>query len=265
MRKLNFWVPLREKKWHTPICPSIHSPPRPSPQDQYSTLVKKILANFSRVWRRACAVRSKSLVNISVCNVYLKSIKCLSVAWSIAAALVIECKYFETDIRLFSLCITWGEEDFVFFLPIILISLLAAREKLPIPLEVGSNFDIPPVAHNRAEGTIRNDQRSLLHTAGGVGCCNPPAGSLLHTAGGVGCCNPPSRSRGQSPWKLQKHCSLQYLKIGKNACSWLTFYCILQTQSEEKILICLDLLREKIGESPIKTHEFHHFFEKYGL
>ena len=28
----------------------------------------------------------------------LKSIKCLRVAWSIAAALVIECKYFETDI-----------------------------------------------------------------------------------------------------------------------------------------------------------------------
>ena len=39
-----------------------------------------------------------ALVNISVCNVYLKSIKCLRVAWSIAAALVIECKYFETDI-----------------------------------------------------------------------------------------------------------------------------------------------------------------------
>ena len=35
---------------------------------------------------------------MSVCNVYLKSIKCLRVAWSIAAALVIECKYFETDI-----------------------------------------------------------------------------------------------------------------------------------------------------------------------
>ena len=39
-----------------------------------------------------------ALVNISVCNVYLKSIKCLRVVWSIADALVIECKYFETDI-----------------------------------------------------------------------------------------------------------------------------------------------------------------------
>ena len=32
-----------------------------------------------------------------------------------------------------------------------------------------------------------------------------------------------------------------------------------------KILIYLDLLREKIGGSPMKTHDFHHFFEKYGL
>ena len=39
-----------------------------------------------------------ALVNISDCNVYLKSIKCLRVAWSVAAALVIECKCFETDI-----------------------------------------------------------------------------------------------------------------------------------------------------------------------
>ena len=39
-----------------------------------------------------------ALVNISDCNVYLKSIKCLRVTWSIAAALVIECKFFETDI-----------------------------------------------------------------------------------------------------------------------------------------------------------------------
>ena len=39
-----------------------------------------------------------ALVNISVCYVYLKSIKCLRVAWSIAAAWVIECKCFETDI-----------------------------------------------------------------------------------------------------------------------------------------------------------------------
>ena len=39
-----------------------------------------------------------ALVNVSVCNVYLKSIKCLHLASSIAAALVIECKYFETDI-----------------------------------------------------------------------------------------------------------------------------------------------------------------------
>ena len=37
-----------------------------------------------------------ALVNISDCNVYLESIKCLRVAWSIAAALVIECKFFET-------------------------------------------------------------------------------------------------------------------------------------------------------------------------
>ena len=28
MRKLNFWVRLREPKWHTPgVCPSIHLPP----------------------------------------------------------------------------------------------------------------------------------------------------------------------------------------------------------------------------------------------
>ena len=39
-----------------------------------------------------------TLVNISDCNVYLKSIKCLRVAWSIAADLVIECNFFETDI-----------------------------------------------------------------------------------------------------------------------------------------------------------------------
>ena len=80
-----------------------------------------------------------------------------------------------------------GEEDFVFFLPIILISLLAAREKLPIPLEVGSNSDIPPVAHNRAEGTIRNDQRSLLHTAGGLGgAVSPPMGPGQSPGGGPG-------------------------------------------------------------------------------
>ena len=29
MRKLNFWVPLREPKWHIPVCPSIHLPPSP--------------------------------------------------------------------------------------------------------------------------------------------------------------------------------------------------------------------------------------------
>ena len=39
-----------------------------------------------------------ALVNISVCNVYLKSIKCSRVAWSIAATLMIECNCFETDI-----------------------------------------------------------------------------------------------------------------------------------------------------------------------
>ena len=41
------------------------------------------------------SLRSK---NISDCDVYLKSIKCSRVAWCIAAALVIECKFFETDI-----------------------------------------------------------------------------------------------------------------------------------------------------------------------
>ena len=60
------------------------------------------------------------------------------------------------------------------------------ERKLPIPLEVGSNFDIPPVAHNRAEGTIRNDQRSLLHTAGVWGCCKPPAGPGQSPGGGPG-------------------------------------------------------------------------------
>ena len=46
------------------------------------------------------SLRRKKLVfsYISVCNVYLKSIKCLHVAWSIATALAIGCKYFETDI-----------------------------------------------------------------------------------------------------------------------------------------------------------------------
>ena len=43
-------------------------------------------------------LKKLALVNISDCNVNLKSIKCLRVAWSIAAALVIECKFFETDI-----------------------------------------------------------------------------------------------------------------------------------------------------------------------
>ena len=60
--------------------------------------MKKNFGKFSKVWCRACAVRSLSLVNISVCNVYPESIKCLRVAWSIAAALVIACKYFETDV-----------------------------------------------------------------------------------------------------------------------------------------------------------------------
>ena len=31
MRKLNLWVPLREPKWHTSVCPSIHLPPPPPP------------------------------------------------------------------------------------------------------------------------------------------------------------------------------------------------------------------------------------------
>ena len=39
MRKLNFWMPLREPKWHTPICPSIHLPPPPPPEDFLSPLV----------------------------------------------------------------------------------------------------------------------------------------------------------------------------------------------------------------------------------
>ena len=29
MRKLNFWVPIQEPKWHTPVRPSIHLPPPP--------------------------------------------------------------------------------------------------------------------------------------------------------------------------------------------------------------------------------------------
>ena len=29
MRKLNFWVPLRKPKWHTPVSPLIHLPPPP--------------------------------------------------------------------------------------------------------------------------------------------------------------------------------------------------------------------------------------------
>ena len=46
------------------------------------------------------SLRRKKLavVNISDCNVYLKSIKFLRLAWSVAAALVMECKFFETDI-----------------------------------------------------------------------------------------------------------------------------------------------------------------------
>ena len=42
MRKLNFWVPLRELKWHTPVCPSIHLPPPPPPTENlYHFCVKK--------------------------------------------------------------------------------------------------------------------------------------------------------------------------------------------------------------------------------
>ena len=38
MRKLNFWVPLQEPKWHTPVRPSIHLPP---PPPRYITLFLK--------------------------------------------------------------------------------------------------------------------------------------------------------------------------------------------------------------------------------
>ena len=34
MRKLNFWVPIQEPKWHTPVCPSIHLPPPPPRDDE---------------------------------------------------------------------------------------------------------------------------------------------------------------------------------------------------------------------------------------
>ena len=137
-----------------------------------------------------------------------------------------------------------------------------------------NNFNIPPGSERKTSHpplkSVRTLISPLLHTIVPkaryamtkghcyiqLGCCKPPSGSRAEPWWG---------SRGRSPWKLQKHCSSQYLKIGRNVCSWLTFYCILQTLSQEKILIYLDLLREKIGESPIKTHEFHHFFEKYGL
>ena len=49
-----------------------------------------------------------ALVNISDCNVYLKSIKFLRVAWSIAAALVIEYKFFGTDRGGLYLCCSLG-------------------------------------------------------------------------------------------------------------------------------------------------------------
>ena len=32
MRKLNFWVPLQEPKWHSPIRPSIRLRPPPPPR-----------------------------------------------------------------------------------------------------------------------------------------------------------------------------------------------------------------------------------------
>ena len=32
MWQLNFWVPLQEPKWHTPVCPSIHLSPPPPPR-----------------------------------------------------------------------------------------------------------------------------------------------------------------------------------------------------------------------------------------
>ena len=56
------------------------------------------MANFFQSVVPSLRRNKLALVNISVCNVCLKSIKCLRVAWSIAAALVIESKCFETDI-----------------------------------------------------------------------------------------------------------------------------------------------------------------------
>ena len=131
---------------------------------------------------------------------------------------------------------------------------------------LANNFNIPPGSERKTSHPLLKSVRilifPLLHTI-------VPKARYAMTKGHcyiqLGVWGALWGSRGRSPWKLQKHCSSQYLKIGRNACSWLTFYCILQTQSQEKILIYLDLLREKIDESPIKTHEFHHFFEKYGL
>ena len=44
MRKLNFWIPIQERKWHTPVCPSIHlapPPPETVSQAQSSTKIEK--------------------------------------------------------------------------------------------------------------------------------------------------------------------------------------------------------------------------------
>ena len=35
MRKLNFWVPLQEPKWHTPSIHQLTYPPPPPPRDIY--------------------------------------------------------------------------------------------------------------------------------------------------------------------------------------------------------------------------------------
>ena len=41
MRKLNFWVPIYEPKWHTPVPPSIHLPPPPGGVGLFETVIRE--------------------------------------------------------------------------------------------------------------------------------------------------------------------------------------------------------------------------------
>ena len=63
-----------------------------------------------------------------------------------------------------------------------------------------------------------NDRRSLHNIAGGLGGAISPQRVQGRALVGVQGAEPWWVSRGQSPWKLQRICVLQYLKLGLKSC-----------------------------------------------